>query len=194
MCRSTPARARNPECHLRGHPVDHLERHAHIAQGRHGVAPVLVAGDQAVVQMENADALKAAAPAVVVLRCAGVAEQPRRIADLLARHRIAELPEEIPGVAPEDFLDHVADRGPAVEFAVEDIVVDAVLGEKRGQRLAVAHFDGGGEILEKLGKCGHGKARTEKKREGSTGKTPGVSPETLSSGGDCRHRRAQAGG
>jgi hypothetical protein len=58
------------------------------------------------------------------------------------------VPAKIRRSSVEPVVDHLGDLGAAREGAVEDVVVDPILGEQCGERGTVTLFDGVAECAE----------------------------------------------
>src|SRR5580693_1309627 len=131
-----------------------FRREAQLDKGRADIGDFAVFRDLAVAELHHRHTLEAHALAIGLGQLRDVAERVIGVEHLPVAHRPVHVPAEVARRAMEPVVHHFSDFFTPFEGTVEDVVIDAVLGEQAGECLAVAAFDGGTEFLQQCG-CIH---------------------------------------
>ena len=145
-----PLRNWLPEC--RGAPLevlcDTFRRKIELGHRHARIELLPVAGDEIALEGELTDSIEHHRSALNSRELRVVVEEIPRIADPAVANRVEHLPAESLGVAPELLFEHASDGVASDALAVEAVVIAAFRREQRRERVAVAGFDGGGEVSE----------------------------------------------
>src|ERR1700730_9184373 len=129
-----------------------LPREAQRDEGRSDIGELAVWAEKAVAELHQRYALEAYPLAIGLGQLRDVAERVIGVEHLAVAHRPMHVPTEVARRAMEPVVHHFGDFFTPFEGTIENVVVDAVLGEQGSEGLAVATFDGGAEFLQERGR------------------------------------------